>query len=242
MIEHLVHIICAGIRLSQYTDIWTCHIHTKSGTDNSYRHNTTTLRPGADYDCWRPGWNLERCPISNEEDSGKCIYFGIGISKWWGPSQHPFNPLLLQTLIQAPYTNPHLHHTYHHNLSTYTCPTLVNPKHNPFIHSAAYLLPHSSRACRLHLTQYLNHMYHIYVHIPHSPQHTSPVHTLTHATQTIVHAPQSSQSPNHIGYDGNLIDRPRTTTLLQRPPKNTDPAVKVREISYSYYTGQHIRN
>ena len=25
-----------------------------------------------------PGWNLERGPISNAEEVGKCIYFGIG--------------------------------------------------------------------------------------------------------------------------------------------------------------------
>ena len=26
-IEHWVHLRCAGIRQSQYTDIWTCHLH-----------------------------------------------------------------------------------------------------------------------------------------------------------------------------------------------------------------------
>ena len=28
--EHWVHLRCAGIRLAQYTDIWTCHQHRKS--------------------------------------------------------------------------------------------------------------------------------------------------------------------------------------------------------------------
>ena len=32
-----------------------------------------------------PGWNLERGPISNEEEGGRRIYFGIGAPKWWGP-------------------------------------------------------------------------------------------------------------------------------------------------------------
>ena len=30
MIEHWVHLKCAGIRLAQYTDTWTCHQHRKS--------------------------------------------------------------------------------------------------------------------------------------------------------------------------------------------------------------------
>ena len=29
-IEHWVHIICAGIRLAQYTDTWICHLHKES--------------------------------------------------------------------------------------------------------------------------------------------------------------------------------------------------------------------
>ena len=29
-IEHWVHLMCAGIRLSQYTDTWTCHVHKES--------------------------------------------------------------------------------------------------------------------------------------------------------------------------------------------------------------------
>ena len=31
------------------------------------------------------GWNLERGPISNEEEGGKRIYFGIRAPKLWGP-------------------------------------------------------------------------------------------------------------------------------------------------------------
>ena len=30
MIEHWVHLRCAGIHLAQYTDTWTCHLHTES--------------------------------------------------------------------------------------------------------------------------------------------------------------------------------------------------------------------
>ena len=30
MIEHWVHLRCAGIRLAQYTDTWTCHQHKES--------------------------------------------------------------------------------------------------------------------------------------------------------------------------------------------------------------------
>ena len=30
-IEHWVHLRCAGIRLGQYTDTWTCHLHKESG-------------------------------------------------------------------------------------------------------------------------------------------------------------------------------------------------------------------
>ena len=29
-IEHWVHLRCAGIRLAQYTDTWTCHLHRES--------------------------------------------------------------------------------------------------------------------------------------------------------------------------------------------------------------------
>ena len=29
-IEHLVHLICAGIRPAQYTDTWTCHLYKES--------------------------------------------------------------------------------------------------------------------------------------------------------------------------------------------------------------------
>ena len=29
MIEHWVHLRCAGIRLAQHTDSWTCHLHKK---------------------------------------------------------------------------------------------------------------------------------------------------------------------------------------------------------------------
>ena len=30
MIEHWVHLRCAGIRQAQYTDTWTCHLHRES--------------------------------------------------------------------------------------------------------------------------------------------------------------------------------------------------------------------
>ena len=30
MIEHWVHLRCAGIRQAQYTDTWTCHLHKES--------------------------------------------------------------------------------------------------------------------------------------------------------------------------------------------------------------------
>ena len=30
MIEHCVHLRCAGIRQAQYTDTWTCHLHRES--------------------------------------------------------------------------------------------------------------------------------------------------------------------------------------------------------------------
>ena len=30
MIEHWVHLKCAGIRQAQYTDTWTCHVHRES--------------------------------------------------------------------------------------------------------------------------------------------------------------------------------------------------------------------
>ena len=39
MIEHWVHLKCAGIRQPQYTDTWTCHLYRKS------RHNTTPPLP-----------------------------------------------------------------------------------------------------------------------------------------------------------------------------------------------------
>ena len=43
MIEHWVHLRCTGIRLAQYTDTWTCHLHKASGltAHNSHRYNTT---------------------------------------------------------------------------------------------------------------------------------------------------------------------------------------------------------
>ena len=48
---------------------------------------------------WGPGSNLERGPISNEEEGGKRIYFGIGAPNWLGaPGYNPvnthLNPLL----------------------------------------------------------------------------------------------------------------------------------------------------
>ena len=50
-----------------------------------------------------PGWNLEKDPISNEEEGGKRIYFGIGASKWWGPlalaQSTPFLNQLLMSRI-----------------------------------------------------------------------------------------------------------------------------------------------
>ena len=39
-IEHWVHLRCASIRLAQYTDIWTCHIH-KGSRLTTHRYNTT---------------------------------------------------------------------------------------------------------------------------------------------------------------------------------------------------------
>ena len=46
-IEHWVHLRCAGIRQAQYTDTWTCHLHSESRLTphTSYRHNTTPPLP-----------------------------------------------------------------------------------------------------------------------------------------------------------------------------------------------------
>ena len=47
MIEHWVHLRCAGIRQAQYTDTWTCHLHRESRltphTDITPPHRSRTL-------------------------------------------------------------------------------------------------------------------------------------------------------------------------------------------------------
>ena len=71
-IEHWVHLRCAGIRQSQYTDTWTCHLHRES-----------RLTPHTDI-----------------------------------TPHHRSRPL------SKPLPTPHLHHPYHRNQNTDTCPTL----------------------------------------------------------------------------------------------------------------------
>ena len=47
MIEHWVHLRCAGTRLAQYTDTWTCHLQKESRLTtyiNPKVHNFTTMR------------------------------------------------------------------------------------------------------------------------------------------------------------------------------------------------------
>ena len=41
-IEHWVHLRCAGMRLAQYTDTWTYHLHNESGLTTHHNQNTDT--------------------------------------------------------------------------------------------------------------------------------------------------------------------------------------------------------
>ena len=43
IIEHWVHLRCAGIRQEQYTDTWTCHLHKESGL--TYHTDITPPHP-----------------------------------------------------------------------------------------------------------------------------------------------------------------------------------------------------
>ena len=54
-----------------------------------------------------PGWNLERGPISNKKEGGKCIYLGIGALNSRGPcfspvSQPPESATVIANSVSFP--------------------------------------------------------------------------------------------------------------------------------------------
>ena len=85
MIEHWVHLRCAVIRLAQYSDTWTCHLHKESRLTDITPHNTT--RP-----CYKPPTHS---PLTPPQPKYRHI------SK---PKPNP--------LIPSPHTPPRLKHIH----------------------------------------------------------------------------------------------------------------------------------
>ena len=176
MIEHWVHLRCAGIRQSQYTDTWTCHIHRES--------RLTTHTAIAPPHPSRP-WSTP-LPTPHLHHQHHC-----------NQNTHTSNTLPVPTGLVKPKPNPLIH-------SPPSPPTPPRAKHMHISHTpptplfpSTTLIHNTSAAINTILEPRVP---------PTCPALTTPAlpstshhHTLsadTHTTQTTVHASQSQQ-PSH---------------------------------------------
>ena len=220
MIEHWVHLLCAGIRQAQYTDTWTCHIHREyritSHTDitpphpsrpstqiiqthNSHRHNTTPLhhsRPWSKSPTHSPR-TPPTSPQPKHRHTSNTPPVPTGLVK---PKPNP--------LIHSPPSPPTPPRAKHIHIS-HTPPTSLIPCIT-LIHTTSAALDTVPEPRVLHSPQ--PHL----IHPPH--QHCRQPRTITASQHTHMQHKQQythhshSNHRIHIWYHDNLTDRPKTTT------------------------------
>ena len=218
MIEHRVHIRCAGVRQVQYTDTCTCHLHRESGL--TMHTNITPSTPPY------PGpmpYPLPTCTThttaTQTQTYAQHFPFSHRIGKAQTQSSYlltPSPPTALRVkhihISHTPPTPLIPRSTLIHNTSA-ALDTIPEPRMPATFPALTTTTPHPSP------TQALP-----------SPSHHHTLSVCTHATQTQYTHHSHINHRIHIGYHDTLTDRPKKTTWLQTQYKDTYPAVKVREI------------
>ena len=176
-----MHLRCAGIRQTQYTDTWTCHIHRE--TRLTPHTDITPSHPSRPRSKPLPTYTTHTIATKTQThvQYSPCSH---RIGKAQTQSPHPLTPLSLPTPLRAKHIHialspptPHIPRTTLINNMSNTLDTIPEPR---VPHTCpAFTTPHPSPTPEL--------------------SSTSHYHTLsadTHATQTTVHASQSQQPPH----------------------------------------------
>ena len=213
MIEHWVHLRCAGIRQAQYTDTWTCHLYRES----RLTPHTDIIPPHRSRPWSKPPTHFPPTPPQPKHrrmSNTPPVPTGLVKSK---PNSFIQSPPYPPTPSRAKHI--HMSHTPSTPLTS-TSPVLDKTPEPcvPLIHALTATtappdptpaLPSPSHPHTLTLSQH--------THMQHKQQYMHHSH-LNNRTHT-------------IGNYDNLTNSPRTTTGLLTPHKHTYQAVKVREIS-----------
>ena len=118
MIEHWVHLRCAGICLAQYTDTWTLPSTRVIQSHNSHRHNTTP-----------PFQTLYQAHHRNQNtDTRPTLHCSHMIGKAHIHYSHPITPPPL--LLRHPELNTYAFHTLHQLLSSHAPHYIIYARHN----------------------------------------------------------------------------------------------------------------
>ena len=180
MIEHWVHLRCAGVRQAQHTYTWTCHLHRESGL-TTHTNITPALQilVQAPYPLPTYTTHTTASQTQTHVQHTLCSH-RIGKTQ----SSHPLTP--------SPPTLPRAKHIHiSHTPSTALIPlttlhrtsALLDTIHEPRVqhtcHAFTTTTPHSSPTPALP-----------------SLSHRHTLSAYTHATQTTVHASQSQQPPH----------------------------------------------
>ena len=108
MIEHWVHLRCAGICRAQYRNTWTCHIHTESRLTAHTDIIPPTLKT-MDQDNPTP-------PTTPHQNSPNTYYVTLSLFLQYGKAQTQSSQPLTPHLLPAP-SQAHTHFT--HSTNTY---------------------------------------------------------------------------------------------------------------------------
>ena len=216
-----MYLRCAGIRQIQYIDTWTCHLHRESRltthTDIASPHQTLVQAPYP-FPTYTTHTSEPKTQIHVQHSP--CSH---RIGKAQTQSSHPLTPPPL--LPRRPEPKTYTSHILQQLLITRT--TLI---HSPSAALDTIHEPGVPPTC-LALTTTTPHLSpHQHCHQPHCHQpRTITLSQQTHKQQYTHHS--HSKDRIHIG------TTPTSQTDQRRPQtqhKDTDPTVKVREIS-SYY-------
>ena len=213
-IEHWVHLRCAGNRLAQYTDTWTCHLHTKSRLTTH-----TAITPSQPPRSWpKPHpHRLHNTPASQADVQHSPCSHRIGKSQT--QSCHiptPHLPPARAKHIHISHT-PLTPRTTLISSTSYALDTNLNHVHHPYTHilhspQPHLLRPRTSIAITLALAHSLSILppTQIKARASQSPQPPHPLHR-------VPRQPHRQTKYNHM--------------TTHTPYKHKDTAVKVRYIS-----------
>ena len=80
-IEHCMHLRCVGIRLAQFTDTWTGHLHNESIL-TTHINNTTLPNPGPSHPSTTP-------PTPHNPNTDTCHTLPLFLQDWYIPKRDP---------------------------------------------------------------------------------------------------------------------------------------------------------